>query len=109
MSGRSPDPAYLGKCRDDDQSPADKFAGDFTDLMSSSGEPAHFGRRTARTTGVDVLPQNRRSAPSDSSPETLMPAGMSSLSRSLPVLGSTRRRSLSSPSQVACHNSPSTQ
>ncbi|BAB49164.1 mlr1907 [Mesorhizobium japonicum MAFF 303099] len=109
MSGRSPDPAYLGTRRDDGQSPADKFAGDFADLMSSSGEPAHFGRRTARTTGVDVLPQNRRSAPSDSSPDTVMPAGRSSRSRSLPVFGSTRRRSLSSPSQVPCHSSPSTQ
>ncbi|BCG79383.1 hypothetical protein MesoLj113b_29250 [Mesorhizobium sp. 113-3-3] len=57
MSGRSPNPAYLGTRRGDGQPPADNFAGDFLDLMSSLEEPAHFGRRTARTTGVDVLPQ----------------------------------------------------
>jgi len=31
MSGRPPDPAYLGTSLDDDQSPADKFAGGFAD------------------------------------------------------------------------------
>eukprot|EP01034_Spumella_vulgaris_P033050 gene33049-40790_t len=38
-----------------------------------------------------------------------MPAGISSRSSTAPLFGSTRRISLSSPSQVACHSSPSTQ
>ncbi len=37
------------------------------------------------------------------------PRGISSLSSTAPLSGSMWRSSLSSPSQVACHNSPSTQ
>ena len=48
------------------------------------------------------------SPPSDSRPETLTPGGMSSCARTLPLCGSMRRISLSSPSQVACDSSPST-
>ena len=40
--------------------------------------------------------------------EAYRPRGISMLSRTSPVCGSTRRKSLSSPSQVACHSSPST-
>ena len=54
-------------------------------------------------------PQKNRSPPSDSSPDTPTPGGISSLSRTSPVRGSTRRTSLSSPSQVPCQSSPSTQ
>ena len=54
-------------------------------------------------------PQKNRSAPSDLSPDTPTPGGMSSLSRTSPVLGSMRLRSLSSPSQVPCQSSPSIQ
>ncbi|BCG72168.1 hypothetical protein MesoLj113a_33260 [Mesorhizobium sp. 113-1-2] len=58
MSGRSPNAAYLGTRWDDDQSPWTNSRGsNFAALMSASGEPVHFGRRTARTTPVDVLPQ----------------------------------------------------
>ena len=49
------------------------------------------------------------SPPSDSSPDTPMPGGMSSCSRTSPTSGSMRRNSLSSPSQVPCQSSPSTQ
>src|SRR5881296_1459532 len=68
-----------------------------------------LGRRTVLTLPLFPPPQKNRSPPSDSSPETATPSGISSLSRTSPVRGSTRRKSLSSPSQVACHSSPSIQ
>jgi hypothetical protein len=66
-----------------------------------------LGRRTVLTLPLLPPPQKNRSPPSDSSPETLTPGGMSSVSRTSPVRGSTRRKSLWSPSQVPCHSSPS--
>ena len=54
-------------------------------------------------------PQKNRSPPSDSSPDTATPGGISSRSRTSPVCGSIRLKSLSSPSQVPCQSSPSTQ
>src|SRR5881628_3207591 len=72
------------------------------------GEP-RLGRRTVLTLPLLPPPQKNRSPPSDSSPETPTPGGISSLSRTSPVRGSTRRKSLSSPSQVPCHSSPSIQ
>src|ERR1700721_2242706 len=57
-------------------------------------------RRTARTLPLLPPPQKNRSPPSDSSPDTPMPGGMSTLSRTSPVRGSIRLRSLSSPSHV---------
>jgi hypothetical protein len=74
----------------------------------SVAEP-RLGRRTALTFPLLPPPQKNKSPPSDSSPETPTPAGISSLSKTSPVPGSTRRKSLSSPSQVPCHSSPSTQ
>ncbi len=70
---------------------------------------ARFDRRTALTFPPLPSPQKNRSPPSDSSPDTPAPGGISSLSRHSPVNGSIRRKSLSSLSQVPCHNSPSTQ
>jgi DNA ligase-1 len=67
------------------------------------------GRRTTRSLPLFPPPQKNRSAPSDSSPETPAPVGISSRSRTFPVFGSMRLRSLSSPSQVPCQSSPSTQ
>src|ERR1039458_8188695 len=46
---------------------------------------------------------------SNSSPETPTPGGISRLSTTSPVRGSTRLKSLSSPSQVPCQSSPSIQ
>ena len=68
-----------------------------------------FGRRTALTLPLLPPPQKNRSLPLDSSPDTATPGGISSRSSTSPVCGSMRRRSLSSPSQVPCHSSPSTQ
>src|SRR5215510_7097049 len=68
-----------------------------------------LGRRTALTFPVLPPPQKNWSPPSDSSPDTPVPRGISSLSRTSPVRGSTRRTSLSSPSQVPCQSSPSIQ
>ena len=67
------------------------------------------GRRMARTVPLLPPPQKNRSPPSDSSPDTPTPAGISRLSRTSPVRGSMRRTSLASPSRVACQSSPSTQ
>src|SRR5918992_3991248 len=67
-----------------------------------------LGRRTARTFPLVPPPQKNRSPPSDSSPDTCTPGGISSFSSTSPVRGSTRLNSLSSPSQVACQSSPST-
>src|SRR5438093_3725156 len=66
-----------------------------------------LGRRTALTFPLFPPPQKNRSPPSDSSPETPTPGGISSLSRISPVRGSTRLKSLSSPSEVPCQSSPS--
>src|SRR5258707_15001519 len=66
-------------------------------------------RRTARTFPLLPPPQKNCSPPSDSSPDTPTPGGISSLSRTSPVRGSTRLKSLSSPSQVPCQSSPSIQ
>jgi hypothetical protein len=67
-----------------------------------------LGRRTALTFPLLPPPQKNRSPPSDSSPETPTPDGISSFSRTSPVRGSTRLTSLSSPSQVPRQSSPST-
>src|SRR5262245_19290956 len=72
-------------------------------------DDARLGRRTALTFPVFSPPQKKRSAPSDSSPETCTPGGMAIRSSTAPVLGSRRRNSLSSPSHVPCQSSPSTQ
>src|SRR5882672_6130240 len=68
-----------------------------------------LGRRTVRTFPLFPPPQKNRSPPSDSSPETPTPGGIARLSRTSPVRGSTRLKSLSSPSQVPCQSSPSIQ
>src|SRR3984893_2588488 len=74
----------------------------------SAAEP-HLGRRTVLTFPLFSPPQKNRSPPSDSSPDTCTPGGISRLSRTSPVRGSTRLKSLSSPSHVPCQRSPSTQ
>src|SRR5271170_5005172 len=68
-----------------------------------------LGRRTALTFPLLPPPQKNRSPPSDSSPDTPTPGGISILSRTSPVRGSIRLKSLSSPSQVPCQSSPSIQ
>src|SRR5712691_13530186 len=65
--------------------------------------------RTTRTFPLLPPPQKNRSPPSDSSPDTPTPGGISSLSRTSPVRGSIRLSSLSSPSHVPCQSSPSIQ
>ena len=92
------------------------FEDDVRFLVESTGisellpvaEP-RLGRRTVLTLPLLPPPQKNRSPPSDSSPETATPGGISIISRTSPVCGSTRRKSLSSPSQVPCHSSPSIQ
>ena len=69
----------------------------------------HLGRRTTLTFPLLPPPQKNWSSPLDSSPETPIPDGMTSSSSTSPVRESTLRNSLSSPSQVACQSSPSTQ
>src|ERR1700693_3865536 len=71
-----------------------------------AAEP-RLGRRTVLTFPLLPPPQKNRSPPSDSSPDTPTPGGISSPSRTSPVRGSTRLKSLSSPSQVPCQSSPS--
>src|SRR5262245_34524451 len=73
-----------------------------------AAEP-RLGRRMALTFPLLPPPQKNRSPPSDSSPDTPIPGGISSFSRTCPVRGSTRLTSLSSPSQVPCHSAPSIQ
>src|SRR5574342_1108197 len=68
-----------------------------------------LGRRTVLTLPLPPPPQKNSSPPSDSSPETATPGGISILSRTSPVRGSTLLNSLSSPSQVPCQSSPSIQ
>src|ERR1700737_4440130 len=68
-----------------------------------------LGRRTVLTFPLFSPPQKKRSPQPTASPETCTPDGISSLSRTSPVRGSTRLKSLSSPSQVACQRAPSTQ
>ena len=70
---------------------------------------SRLGRRTVLTVPLLPPPQKNRSPPSNSSPDTATPAGISSLSRTSPVAGSTRLRSLSSPCKVPCQSSPSIQ
>jgi len=67
------------------------------------------GRRTTLTLPLLPPPQKKRSPPSDSSPDTAVPAGIAIVSSTSPLRGSTRRTSLSSPSQVPCQSSPSIQ
>ena len=67
-----------------------------------------LGRRTVLTLPLLPPPQKNRSPPSDSSPETLTPGGMSSVSRTSPVRGSTHRKSLWSPSQASIQVTPVT-
>src|SRR5262249_21410069 len=71
-------------------------------------QPRRAGRR-ALTSPLVPPRQKNRSPPSDSSPDTVTPGGISSLSSTSPVRGSTRRKSLSSPSQVPHHSSRSIQ
>src|SRR5580698_2845557 len=68
---------------------------------------SRLGRRTALTLPLLPPPQKNCSPPSDSSPDTMVPCGISSCSRTSPVRGSIRLSSLSSPSQVPCQSSPS--
>src|SRR5262245_49078715 len=77
-------------------------------FFGSAAEP-RLGRRTALSFPLRPPPQKNRSPPSDSSPDTPVPGGILSSSRTSPVLGSMCRSSLSSPSHVPCHSSPSTQ
>jgi hypothetical protein len=67
------------------------------------------GRRTALTFPLLPPPQKNVSLPFDSSPDTAIPAGISSCSRTSPLFGPIRRSSLFSASQVPCQSSPSTQ
>src|SRR5688572_12079798 len=78
-------------------------------VSEAADYPVCLGRRTALTFPLLPPPQKNRSPPSDSSPDTPTPGGISSLSRTSPVRGSIRLTSLSSPSQVPCQSSPSTQ
>src|SRR5208282_2350197 len=73
------------------------------------GAEPRLGRRTVLTLPLLPPPQKNRSPPSDSSPDTPTPGGISSRSRTSPVRGSTRLKSLSSPSHVPCQSSPSIQ
>src|SRR5262249_35389921 len=73
-----------------------------------AAEP-RLGRRMALTFPLLPPPQKNCSPPADSSPETFTPGGISSLSRTSPVRGSTCLTSLWSSSQVACQSSPSIQ
>src|SRR5690606_27048459 len=69
----------------------------------------HTGRRTVLTFPLFPPPQKNLPLPSVSSPETPTPGGISRLLRTLPFSGSICLKSLSSPFQVPCHSSPSTQ
>src|ERR1700751_5180176 len=73
-----------------------------------AAEP-RLGRGTVLTFPLLPPPQKNCPPPSDSSPDTPTPGGISRLSRTSPVRGSTRLKSLSSSSQVPCQSSPSTQ
>src|SRR4029450_5562200 len=81
-----------------------RFRGNDGDELS-----VYLGRRTVLTFPLFPPPQKNRSPPSDSSPETFTPGGITRFSRTSPVRGSTLLNSLSSPSQVPCQSSPSTQ
>jgi hypothetical protein len=85
------------------------YRGDGPPASPPSAAGPRPGRRTALTFPLPPPPRKNRSPPSDSSPDTPVPGGISSVSRTSPVRGSTRLRSLSSPSQVPCHSSPSIQ
>src|SRR5262245_38395696 len=73
------------------------------------GAEPRLGRRTALTLPLFPPPQKNSSPPSDSSPVTTTPGGISTLSKTSPVRGSIRRKSLWLPSQVPCHSSLSIQ
>src|SRR5690242_14433424 len=90
----------------------DRFDHSLVEATGISEPPAaepRPGRRTALTFPLLPPPQKNRSPLSDSSPDTPAPGGISRLSKTSPVRGSTRLSSLSSPSQVPCQSSPSTQ
>jgi len=72
-----------------------------------AAEP-RLGRRTALTFALFPPPQKNWSPPSDSSPDTSIPAGISRVSRTSPDSGSIRLNSLSLSSNVPCQSSPST-
>src|SRR5262249_55521398 len=84
-------------------------------LAESTGLPelpaaeARLGRRTTLTFPLGPPPQKNRSPPSHSSPETTSPRGISIRSRTVPVRGSTRLTSPSSPPQGPGQSSPPTQ
>ena len=68
----------------------------------------HLRRRTALTFPVPPPPQKNRSAPSDSSPETFTPGGISSCSKTSPVSGSIVSQFALVAFHVPCQSSPST-
>ena len=63
-------------------------------LRFVSTEPPLAGLRTALTLPLEPPPQKNVSPPFDSSPDTLMPGGMSICSSTSPDCGSIRRSSL---------------
>jgi hypothetical protein len=69
-------------------------------VLSRPYTAPNLGRRTVLTFPLFPPPQKNWSPPFDSSPETWIPWGMSILSRTSPVRGSTRRRSISRRSAV---------
>jgi hypothetical protein len=110
--------AYAGNAGiERDLPPVDPGAGQFQRLAAPEGRfdyllvgstgvsetlPAaetRLGRRTVLTFPLLPPPQKNWSALSDSSPDTPTPGDISSLSRTSPVRGSTRLKSLSSPSR----------
>src|SRR3546814_5690629 len=92
-----------------------------SDLPGAAQEPLDYraqgvgvaargrGRRTILSLPLSPPPQKNRSAPSHSSPDTPVPAGMSRLASTCPVRASICRSSLASFSQVPCQSSPSAQ
>src|SRR5690242_13845881 len=73
-------------------------------LIGLSYRASHLARRTTLTLPLSPPPRKNPSPPSDSSLDTPTPGGRSSRSRTSPVLGSIRLKSLSSPSQVPCQS-----
>src|SRR5262249_12885533 len=84
------------------------FCDDCSQFFDLRADP-HLGLRTALTLPLSLPPQKNVSPPFDSSPETLMPGGMSICSSTSPDCTSIRRSSLCSASQVPCQSSSSTQ
>src|SRR5579864_3212348 len=60
----------------------------FQSVLETRTDSPRFGRRTVLTLPLLPPPQKNRSAPSDSSPETPTPGGISNRSRISPVRGS---------------------